>query len=319
MKTKIPKISVIIPAHNEEGDIARALDSVILNNYDSKEIIVVNDGSTDKTEEIAKKYSMNHKFIKLINYKEGHSAAFARNRGAEKAKGDILVFLDADTSINSEFLKIISEDFDKFEIQGIGNPKRNSYTNLLSRLVALLARPPKGVQERSKKRVVSKYIGFNTFIISRKIFLDIGKYDEKIFYYEDEDLSRKFFKYGNKGLWEPKALFYSYQPSSWRDVYRQCAWSGKGIANMVELPRKMKEIGYSLFKLLFIISPFIVLFFDKFLGLGLISLAYILTYFYALRSSKELFYSILMVPLMYLRNIFEFYAIFKFLILGLKK
>lgn len=319
MKKNNLKISVVIPAHNEEEDISRALESVLASKYANKEIIVVNDGSTDKTPDIVKSFIKSDKSIKLINFKKGHSAAFARNRGAENAKGEILVFLDADTSVNPEFLKIVSNDFDKFDIQGIGNPKRNAYTNLLSRLVALLARPPKGAQEKSKKRIVSKYIGFNTFIISRKTFLDVGMYDEDIFYYEDEDLGRRFFQKGYKALWEPNAIFHSYQPSSLRDVYRQCAWSGKGIANMTKGIRKTKEIAYSFFKLCFILFPFLVLYLNKVLGSTLISLAFILTYLYAFRASKEFFYSILMVPVMYLRNIFEFYAILKFSILRFKK
>ena len=55
MKTKNPKISVIIPAHNEEDLIGRSIDSVLANKFENKEIIVVNDGSTDKTSQIVKK------------------------------------------------------------------------------------------------------------------------------------------------------------------------------------------------------------------------------------------------------------------------
>lgn len=102
---KTPKFSVIIPAHNEEDVIERAIKSILNQTYQNFEIIISNDGSTDKTKEIVENLIKKDKRIKILNQDKGHSAAFARNWGAEKAKGEILIFLDADTFISTNALE----------------------------------------------------------------------------------------------------------------------------------------------------------------------------------------------------------------------
>ena len=82
---KIYVISVVIPTYNEEKDIGLCLSSLKEQSYKNLEVIVVDDGSTDKTREIVKKF----KKIKLIEG-EHKGPGFSRNIGARHAKGDIL-------------------------------------------------------------------------------------------------------------------------------------------------------------------------------------------------------------------------------------
>ncbi len=89
---KEPLVSVIIPTFNCEDYIEEAIDSVLNQTYRKIEIIVVNDGSTDDTQEVLKKYG--HKII-LINQTNA-GAPFARNRGLEIARGKYITFLDSD-------------------------------------------------------------------------------------------------------------------------------------------------------------------------------------------------------------------------------
>lgn len=87
------KFSVIIPAYNAEPYIARAIESCLSQTCPPHEIIVVDDGSTDGTAEVAKSFSPP---VRLITLAENVGVPSARNRGAEAATGDWLVFLDAD-------------------------------------------------------------------------------------------------------------------------------------------------------------------------------------------------------------------------------
>lgn len=94
-----PKLSVIIPAYNEQNYIGDCLKSLLSQSYANFEIIVVDDGSTDKTLDIVKKlqastFSQNHK-----------GPGSARNLGASNAKGEILIFVDADMTFEKDFLK----------------------------------------------------------------------------------------------------------------------------------------------------------------------------------------------------------------------
>jgi len=94
-------ISVIIPAYNEEKNINYVLKS-LTNSLLIDEVIVVNDGSTDKTLSIIKQFNN----IKLINLKKNHGKGFAIAKGIEKSKGNIVIFIDADlTGLNDSHIK----------------------------------------------------------------------------------------------------------------------------------------------------------------------------------------------------------------------
>lgn len=92
MKKKETSISVIIPVYNGEKFIVRALSSVLRQGFPSLEIIVVNDGSTDGTEQLVQRLGYDIKYI----YQENQGPAAARNRGLEIATGEFISFLDAD-------------------------------------------------------------------------------------------------------------------------------------------------------------------------------------------------------------------------------
>lgn len=102
-----PKISIIIPAHNEEENIATTLKSVLEAEYpNEKEIIVVDDGSKDRTPEIVKEFKKRNKIIKLIRSKH-QGKAKAINLALRKSKFGVIVVLDADTKIEKDALKKI--------------------------------------------------------------------------------------------------------------------------------------------------------------------------------------------------------------------
>jgi glycosyltransferase involved in cell wall biosynthesis len=90
-----PKFSVVIPAYNASPFLADCLNSVLAQTDSDFEAIVVNDGSTDNTAEIAAKFAQRDRRIVLINRTNGGLAA-ARNSGIAAAKGELVAFLDAD-------------------------------------------------------------------------------------------------------------------------------------------------------------------------------------------------------------------------------
>lgn len=92
MKTASPRFSVVIPAYNAGATLTRALNSVLAQTWPAHEIIVVDDGSCDNTEEVVAAYGGRVTFLRQKN--TGPSAA--RNRGVEAASGDWIAFLDAD-------------------------------------------------------------------------------------------------------------------------------------------------------------------------------------------------------------------------------
>lgn len=89
------KISIIVPVYNSEKYLNKCLNSLIEQTLDDIEIVVVNDGSSDNSENIIKNYMAKDKRIKLINKKNGGQAS-ARNLGLRKANGDYIIFIDSD-------------------------------------------------------------------------------------------------------------------------------------------------------------------------------------------------------------------------------
>lgn len=104
-----PLISVIIPAYNVEKYIKACLDSLINQTYSNFEIIVVNDGSTDQTEEILRSYQSNPKF-RIYSQKNGGLSA-ARNQGLKLANGELVCFIDSDDSVKFDYLEKLAAPF----------------------------------------------------------------------------------------------------------------------------------------------------------------------------------------------------------------
>lgn len=108
-------ISIIIPAHNEEKYIENCLNSIKNQNYQNYEIIVVCDACTDNTFKIAKNYTKN---VYAIN---ARNTSKARNFGAAKARGDIFIFLDADSIISKNLLFMVEKAINKGYMGGVSN------------------------------------------------------------------------------------------------------------------------------------------------------------------------------------------------------
>src|SRR3990167_8391560 len=96
-------VSTIIPAYNEENDIGNCLKSLQAQSYKNNEIIVVDDGSSDDTVNIARKF----KTKVLTQSHKGPGSA--RNLGASVAKGRLLVFVDADMTFNKDFIRDLTK------------------------------------------------------------------------------------------------------------------------------------------------------------------------------------------------------------------
>jgi glycosyltransferase involved in cell wall biosynthesis len=90
--TAWPRVSVIIPTWNRAGLVRTAIESALEQNYPHLEVLVVDDGSTDATEDVVKSFGAPVRYIRQANA----GAASARNRGIREATGDLVAFLDSD-------------------------------------------------------------------------------------------------------------------------------------------------------------------------------------------------------------------------------
>lgn len=130
-------ISVIIPAYNAEKSIIKCLNSLQNNTYKNLEILVINDGSLDKTQEVVES-CMSDERIVLIN-KENGGVSSARNTGLDVAKGKYITFVDSDDYVSPDYIahlyEKMTEDVDLvtcrfFYVDGVGNSLENSFEKI---------------------------------------------------------------------------------------------------------------------------------------------------------------------------------------------
>ena len=126
----MPKFSIIIPVYNVEKYIKKCLDSVFNQTFKDYEVIVVNDGTKDSSMDIVKDYD-----VVVVNQKN-QGLSVARNKGVEKARGEYLLFLDSDDSIDKDLLKKINESVDnkpdivRFNLREIYDDKQIDYEEI---------------------------------------------------------------------------------------------------------------------------------------------------------------------------------------------
>lgn len=177
MTASVPAISVVIPAANEEAYIARALTSIISQQYPSIEIIVVVNGSDDRTAEVARSYTE-----KVYIYPNllGYSAA--RNEGARKATGDVLIFMDADSYLEPDGLVTIIRFF-KPNMFGtvLGAPDNEK---IIYRIFFLI---------KNAAHILGLYKGVlgGVMYCDKNLFRTVGGYNQNMHADENLDFSRR--------------------------------------------------------------------------------------------------------------------------------
>src|SRR3954471_22791987 len=91
----MPRLSVVIPVYNVEEFLEPCLDSVLAQTFTDFEVVMVNDGSTDRSAEIAQRYADRDTRFRVVHQENG-GLSKARNTGTDEAGGELLVFLDSD-------------------------------------------------------------------------------------------------------------------------------------------------------------------------------------------------------------------------------
>ena len=106
MQKNQPLVSVIMPVYNAEKYVVEAIESVIAQKYQNWELLIVDDGSTDRSLEIINRYVKQDKRIQLFqNQTSKHGPGMARNYGMDQIHGKYTYFIDADDWIEKELLQ----------------------------------------------------------------------------------------------------------------------------------------------------------------------------------------------------------------------
>ncbi|MEW6066933.1 MAG: glycosyltransferase [Nitrospirota bacterium] len=216
------KYSVIVPAYNAVNTIDACLNALIHQSIPETdyEVIVVDDGSTDKTSEIIKSFP-----VKYI-YQKNHGPASARNHGAREAIGEIILFTDSDCVPISNWLQEMAKPFENIDVVAVKGAYKTSQRSLTARFAQV------EFEERFemlKKADSIDMVDTYSAAFRKKTFWEAGGFDESfpVANNEDTDLSYKLSKMGYKMVFNPNAIVYHLNhPASIKRYARLKFWRG---------------------------------------------------------------------------------------------
>lgn len=190
-------LSVIIPVYNGEKYLAEAIENVKNQNYQPLEIIVIDDGSTDKTAEVAGEFKDSIHYA----YQENSGPSAARNCGIKMANGDVITFLDVDDLWSDDKLKLQMDYL-------ANNPSVEIVQGLIQQMtLSALTANNQPIFEPAYKPY--NYINLGSAIYRKSVFDKIGCFDETLNYAEDVDWFIRAWENGiSKVVLDQVSLFY---------------------------------------------------------------------------------------------------------------
>ena len=205
MPEKNPTCSVIIPTYNRAHLVDRAIQSVLNQTYQNFEFIVVDDGSTDNTEEVVKKFQEKDKRIRYIKHERNKGASAARNTGIKAAKGEYIAFQDSDDEWLPEKLEKQMKVFETAPPE-VGVIYTGFWRIENNKKIYI---PYSWVAQKEgnihKELLKGSFIGLPTVLIRKECFKKAGMFDKKLPRLQDWELFIRIskhckFKYINEAL-----------------------------------------------------------------------------------------------------------------------
>lgn len=235
--------SIIIPLFNRPAEIRELLDSLTQQTYKQFEVVVVEDGSTEKSEDVVA--SFRDRLTVKYFFKENSGPGLSRNYGAERATGDYFIFLDSDCLVPEAYLQEIENELSALPVDAFGGPDRahESFTDQQKAINYSMTSILTTGGIRGKKKSMEKFHprSFNMGF-SRRVFEVTGGFSGMRFG-EDIDMSIRIMEAGFQTRLFPEAYVYHKRRTSWKKFFKQIYNSGIARINLYLLhPASLKVV-----------------------------------------------------------------------------
>lgn len=227
------KISVLIPCYNEEKTIDACVDSILAQTRPPDEIIVVNDGSSDRSAEILKSFGRK---IRLAHtpHNTGNKS-YAQEYGLQFVTGDILVMTDADTLLAPDFLEVIEQDFADPDVHAVAGYIKSIRHNWITACRELDYIVGQDLHKRAQSNINALMVipgcggAFRVATFRKHIAFDHDTLTE------DLDFTYKLHRKNFRILFNNKAVVYTQDPDTVRSYINQMRrWVGGGWQNIMK-------------------------------------------------------------------------------------
>lgn len=249
--------SIVVPVYNRPDEVDELLRSLTVQSYQDFEVIIVEDGSVRKCDAIAGKYES--RLDIHYYYKANSGPALSRNYGAERSRGDYLIFFDSDCIIPPDYLAIVTDYLKQYAVPAYGGPDRAhpDFTRIQKAInYGMTSFFTTGGIRGGKKRLDRFYPRTFNFGIDKEAFNTLGGFSNMRFG-EDVDLSIRIYKSGYSCALIREAWVYHKRRTNLKKFFKQVFNSG--IARFVlykKYPDSLKVVHLlpGLFVLFFIFT-----------------------------------------------------------------
>lgn len=248
--SKMVQVSVVIPMYNESRYIERCLDSLMKQTMQDFEVILIDDGSTDNSIELAEKY--NEKLALTILKQQHGGPGKARNWWATMAKGEILVFVDADMAFDEKYL----EELTKPIVNGseVGTAHGREYVanknHWLARAYGMIRL---AYNEHTPRGGVFR-------AIKKDVFLSNAGYDNSRYAFEDDMASKV-----GQALYVPTAICYHNNPESISEIFSHEVRIGESLIAKGMLKEYLRK--YRLYLVTFLLTALVIILWSSLLSI----------------------------------------------------
>lgn len=208
-----PLVSIIIPAKNAQATIKKCIDSIVRQSYKNYELIVVNDGSTDKTAQILADYPQAR-----VLTTPGTGPSKARNTGIAQAKGEFVAFTDADCVVDYHWIEELLRGFINEQISGTGGSQRSPeddswFGKKVQDFLSIFGFISGYMKSGPKMRLTNHNPSCNV-MYRKSILVESGGFLAGLWPGEDVELDYRIKKKGYLLMFNPQAVVYHYRPNS---------------------------------------------------------------------------------------------------------
>ncbi|MES2310384.1 MAG: glycosyltransferase [Verrucomicrobiota bacterium] len=222
-----PPVSILVPAYNEEKVIDRTLDTLLKNDYPGEyEVLVIDDGSKDRTVELVEKWTRTHPRVRLIQ-QVNQGKSYALQNGMQQAKYDILILLDADTQFETGTVRYLVEPFYDEKVSAVsGQVKVGNSLNFLTRCQALEYTCGFNLDRRAYDDLNAITVVPGAVCALRKSHvLEAGGFSHDTLA-EDTDLTLMLHRLGYGIRYAPQAIAWTEAPENFQGLVKQrIRWS----------------------------------------------------------------------------------------------